>query len=169
MATVATLVMGADGSTSLNGNSEGITSAVDRKRFLARRRKSDCLIIGGNTARSDGYAKTPIPLVILSRSRPKLLAINPAAHWWNLSPADAIIRAQRDFGEKILVEAGISIISELLSLGLIDQLELSVTPVQGGDNRLSADELLHHFKSVERTPVDDTIFYSCTDPIMSQK
>ena len=169
MATVATLVIGTDGSTSLNGNSEGISSAVDRKRFLARRRESDCLIIGGNTARADRYAKTPVPLVILSRSRPELLAINPAAHWWNLSPADAIIRAQRDFGEEILVEAGIAIISELLSLGLIDQLELSVTAAQGGDNRITADELLHHFKHVERTLVDDTIFYSCTDPIMSQK
>jgi riboflavin biosynthesis pyrimidine reductase len=146
--------MGTDGSTSLNGSSEGISSAADRKRFLARRRESDCLIIGGNTARSDRYAKTPVPLVIL---------------WWNISPADAIIRAQRDFGEKILVEAGISILSELLSLGLIDQLELSVTAVQGGDNRLTADELLHRFQNVRRTRIDDTIFYSCTDPIMSQK
>jgi riboflavin biosynthesis pyrimidine reductase len=161
--------MGTDGSTSLHGSSEGISSAADRKRFLARRRESDCLIIGGNTARADRYAKTPVPLVILSRSRPELLAINPAAHWWNISPADAIIRAQRDFGEKILVEAGISILSELLSLGLIDQLELSVTAVQGGDNRLTADELLHRFQNVRRTRIDDTIFYSCTDPIMSQK
>jgi riboflavin biosynthesis pyrimidine reductase len=105
----------------------GISSAEDRKRFLARRRESDCLIIGGNTARSDLYQKTPVPLVILSRTRPELITINRKAHWWNLSPADAVVRAQREFGGRILIEAGLSIIIELLHLGIIDQLELSVT------------------------------------------
>jgi riboflavin biosynthesis pyrimidine reductase len=169
MTTVAMLVLGADGSTSMNGNSKGISSIADRKRFLARRRENDCLIIGGNTARSDGYNKTPVPLVVLSRSRPHLISINPSAHWWNISPADAIVRARAEFGDRILIEAGISIITELLNIGVIDQLELSVTQVQGGENRIAARELLQHFKKIKETQVDDTTFYSCSGPITPPK
>lgn len=169
MATVATLVLGSDGSTSLNGNSEGISSTVDRERFLVRRRLSDCLIIGGNTARSDRYLKTPVPLIILSHSRPDLIGTNPKAHWWNLSPADAAVRAREEFGENVLIEAGISIITELLNLSLIDQLELSVTPVHGGENRIAIEELLQHFTSITKSQIGDTIFYSCSAPIKLQK
>ena len=162
MATVATLVLGIDGSTSLNGNSDGISSRVDHERFLIRRRRSDCLIIGGNTARADRYQRTPVPLVIISRSLPDLISENPLAHWWNLSPANAVLRAREEFGENILIEAGISIITELLSFGAIDQLELSVTPVSGGENRLEIDELLRHFSHINKTQIEDTAFYSCS-------
>jgi len=169
MTTVATLVLGIDGSTSLNGSSDGISSPVDRERFLARRRESNSLIIGGNTARSDRYQKTPVPLVILSRSRPDLIDINPQAHWWNLSPADAVVRARAEFGERIFVEAGISIVTELLKLGVIDQLELSVTGVRGGENRITTKELLQHFEKINETQIGDTTFYSCSEPITSPK
>jgi riboflavin biosynthesis pyrimidine reductase len=169
MATVATLVLGSDGSTSLNGNSEGISSAIDRERFLARRRLSDCLIIGGNTARSDRYVKTPAPLIILSHHRPDLLDANAKAHWWSLSPAEAVVRARREFGENVLIEAGISIITELLNRALIDQFELSVTPIHGGENRISTEELLRHFTIVTKSQTDDTTFYSCSAPIKSLK
>lgn len=163
MATVATLVLGVDGSTSLGGSSDGITSAVDRARFLARRRTSDCLIIGGNTARSERYQKTPVPLVILSRSLPDLISKNPLAHWWNLPPAEAVLRARAQFGIEILIEGGISIITELLDLGAIDQLELSVTQVSGGENRIEISELLRHFSHINKTrnQPEGTTFYSC--------
>ncbi|MEK6648314.1 MAG: dihydrofolate reductase family protein [Actinomycetota bacterium] len=169
MATVATLVLGIDGSTSLGGDSEGVTSPTDRARFLSRRRTSDCLIIGGNTARSDRYQKTPAPLVILSRSLPDLISENPLAHWWNLSPADAVARARAQFGDEILIEAGISIITELLNLGAIDQLELSITQASGGENRIEVHELLKHFTAIDKTEVNDTIFYSCSWPITPPK
>lgn len=169
MATVATLVLGMDGSTSLGGDSEGITSPADRERFLTRRRASDCLIIGGNTARSERYQKTPVPLVILSHSLPDIISKNPLAHWWNLPPGDAVVRARTQFGVEILVEGGISIISELLDLGAIDQLELSVTPASGGENRIAINELLGHFTDINKTQIDDTTFYSCRLPFTSPK
>ncbi|HEX7405475.1 MAG TPA: dihydrofolate reductase family protein [Candidatus Nanopelagicaceae bacterium] len=169
MAIVATLVLGADGSSSIHGNSLGISSSVDRERFLVRRRLSDCLVIGGRTASSDRYQKTPVPLVVLSHSRPDVIDINPKAHWWNLSPAEAVHRAKREFGDRILIEAGVSIISELLDIGMIDQLELSVTQVSGGENRIATEDLLRHFKVVNESQVDDTTFYSCSEPIRTPK
>ena len=67
-------MVGRDGSTSKENSSNGVSSDADRKAFLARRRKVDCILIGGNTARHEPYKQSPVPLVILSRS-----TINPVA------------------------------------------------------------------------------------------
>lgn len=161
----ATLVMGRDGSTSLEGSSAGVTTAADRAQFLARRRQSDVIIIGGNTARNERYRRTPVPLVVLSHSYPEIVGENPRAHWWNLSPVEAVRKAEREFGPSIFIEGGVSMIGQLLSLGLISQLNLSVTPMSGGENRADLTELLSYFTVVEQNEKGDTIFYSCTKPL----
>ena len=85
------------------------------------------------------------------------------SHLWNLSPAEALNRAKEQFGEKILIEAGTSIIIELIDLGLIDQLDLSVTPVTGGDHPVDWKELLNKFAHHTLTTVEDTDFYCATN------
>lgn len=167
MSVRATLVMGTDGSTSFLGNSDGVTSPEDRAQFLANRRQSDVIIIGGNTARHDRYLRTPVPLVVLSRSCPEILGKNPRAQWWNLSPAEAVRKAEKEFGPSILIEGGVSMIDQLLSLGLISQLNLSVTPMSGGENRADLTQLLGHFNVVEQKILNGTIFYSCAEPVES--
>ncbi|MDP1720396.1 MAG: hypothetical protein Q8L08_05285 [Candidatus Nanopelagicaceae bacterium] len=165
MSVHATLVMGADGSTSLLGTSDGVATPADRAQFLAARRQSDVIIVGGNTARHERYRRTPVPLVVLSRSYPEIVGENPKAHWWNLSPIEAVRKAEKEFGPLIFIEAGVSMIRQLLSLGLISQLDLSVTQMTGGENRADLTELLSHFTVVEQNERGDTIFYSCTKPI----
>lgn len=167
MSVHATLVMGTDGSTSFLGNSDGVTSPEDRAQFLAARRESDVIIVGGNTARHDRYLRTPVPLVVLSRSCPEILGANPRALWWNLSPAEAVRKAEKEFGPSIFIEGGISMINQLLSRGLISQLNLSVTPMSGGENRADLAQLLGHFNAVSQKVHNGTSFYSCTDPIAS--
>jgi hypothetical protein len=76
------------------------------KRFLKRRREFDCIIIGGNTARSERYAITPCPLVVISRHKSNVLITNPNAFWWNLEPVQALEKAKREFGPDVLIEAG---------------------------------------------------------------
>jgi riboflavin biosynthesis pyrimidine reductase len=159
---IATLVVGSDGSTSKDGTSRGVSSSVDRARFLERRRQVDAILIGGNTARSEPYRKTPVPVVVISTSMINSLADNRQAYWWNASPREAIERAQRLFGPTILVEAGTSIIIELLELNLIDRLELSVSPVTGGDDRVDYKKLLSYFTSVESEIDGETTFYTAT-------
>jgi riboflavin biosynthesis pyrimidine reductase len=159
---IATLVVGSDGSTSKDGTSRGVSSTVDRARFLARRRQVDAILIGGNTARSEPYRKTPVPVVVISTSMINSLADNRQAYWWNASPSEAIEGAQRLFGPTILVEAGTSIIIELLELGLIDRLELSVSSVTGGDDRVDYKKLLSYFTSVESEIDGETTFYTAT-------
>lgn len=145
MTVTVTLVVGADGSSSKYGNSAGVSSAADRSAFLARRRTADCILIGGNTARTEPYHRTPVPVIVLSKSLINPLADNRLAHCWNTSPVKAVERAISTFGPNIHIEAGASVIRELLNAKLVDALELSITEVTGGENRIDIPDLLSHF------------------------
>ena len=160
MSIVATLVVGSDGSTSKKSRSAGVSSVADRQVFLQRRREVDCIIIGGNTARHEPYNRTPVPLVVISRSLVNPVRGNHLALLWNCSPEQAVKKARIQFGDKILIEGGISMINELIDHGVIDQLELSVTPASGGDERIDWKELLARFSHCTSREVEGTTFYS---------
>jgi len=162
MTVTVTLVTGSDGSTSKGGNSAGVSSAADRTSFLARRRAADCILIGGNTARTEPYQRTPVPVVVISRSLINPLANNRLAHCWNLTPVKALDRAIKTFGPNVHVEAGASIIDELLSAGRVDALELSITEVSGGEDTVDLAKLLSYFSQQSEKIVDGTRFISAS-------
>jgi riboflavin biosynthesis pyrimidine reductase len=162
MTVTVTLVAGSDGSTSKGGNSAGVSSAADRTSFLARRRAADCILIGGNTARTEPYQRTPVPVVVISRSLINPLANNRLAHCWNLTPVKALDRAIKTFGPNVHVEAGASIIDELLSAGRVDALELSITEVSGGEDNVDLAKLLSHFSQQSEKIADGTRFISAS-------
>jgi len=159
MSTVASLVVGADGATTLGGKSRGISSTADRTVFIERRKSFDVIIIGGQTARVEPYASTPVPLVILSRSSINPIPENPSAHMWNLEPAQAIKRANQEFGGKILIEGGTNLLTQMFSEKLIEEFFLTITPVQGGENYINWREILNQFEFVEQSKLDETVFY----------
>ena len=160
MTVTATLVVGKDGSTTKAGRSSGVASPADRERFLTRRRSADCIVIGGNTARTEPYQRTPAPVVVISHSMINALSHNRQAYWWNTTPQAALSRAAQLFGENILVEAGPTLISYLAREGLIDCLELSVTEIEGGENPIDYQSLLKAFSKIEETIVGDTRFFT---------
>ena len=160
MPVFATLVTGCDGSTTKGGSSRAITSGADRSEFLARRRAADFILIGGKTARSEPYHRTPVPVVIASRSMVNALADNRDAHWWNLSPSQALDRGKSKFGSNVLVEGGASFIFELISNGSLDGIYLSVTPESGGEAKIDYQELLAKFSEVTEREVDGTKFFA---------
>ena len=160
MPVIATLVVGADGSTSKNGNSAGVTTELDRTEFLQRRRRADCIIIGGNTARTEPYQRTPVPVVVLSRTLVNPLSGNRLAHCWNLSPVKAVDKALETFGPRIHIEAGATVIEELVAAGRIDELELSITAVRDGEDKLDVEKFLTHFSIIKDQSVDGTRFIS---------
>ena len=157
MSVVATIVVGSDGSTTIAGSSAQVTSHADRAIFLNRRRNVDCIIIGGNTARNEPYAKTPVPLVVISRkTHPQL----PAAHIWNLDPQQALSRAQKEFGNNILIEGGAAFISNLIDHNAIDILELSITPATGGSDIFDFKKYLALATGKTEKRIDQTTFYT---------
>lgn len=156
MTVTVTLVTGSDGSTAKGGNSAGVSSAADRTSFLARRRSADCILIGGNTARIEPYQRTPVPVIVISRSLINPLANNRLAHCWNLAPIRALDRAIKTFGPNVHVEAGVSIIEELISAGRVDALELSITQVKDGEDKIDIAKLLSYFSQQSETTIDGT-------------
>jgi dihydrofolate reductase len=72
----------------------------------------------------------------------------------------AVDKARALFGEKILIEGGISMINELLEHKKIDQLELSVTPATGGEFTIDIKQLLSHFSQIDKREESGTVFYS---------
>lgn len=162
MAVIATLVVGADGSTTKDGTSQGVTSGADRAHFLEYRRLADCIFIGGNTARTEPYTRTPVPVVVISRQVNCPLASNPLALCWNLSPVAGLAKAIEIFGPRIHVEAGASIISELIAASRIDLLELSITSVTGGEMKVAIDALLGAFTIREERMIDGTRLISAS-------
>ena len=160
MSVVATLVVGIDGSTSKESRSAGVSSPADRQVFLQRRREVDCIIVGGNTARHEPYSRTPVPLIVISRSLVNPVQGNHLAHFWNCSPAQAVEKARKQFGDKILIEGGVTMINELIDQSIIDELELSVTSASGGQDRVDWRGLLAKFAHCQSREVDGTTFYS---------
>lgn len=163
MPVIASLVVGSDGSTSKDGRSAGVSSAADRRAFLARRRSADALLIGGNTARNEPYQKTPVPVVIVSKSMLNPLSNNRLAHWWNCDPIEALERAQRLFGQTVVIESGVTIIEELIAAKKVDRLELSVTQVSGGEDVVDYQVLLSKFANVTQRVEEDTTFYTASN------
>ena len=163
MSIVATLVVGSDGSTSKESRSAGVSSPQDRQLFLQRRREVDCIIVGGNTARHEPYNRTPVPLVVISRSLVNPVQGNHLALFWNCSPVAAVEKARKLFGEKILIEGGISMINDLIDNNKIDRLELSVTPATGGEHKIDYKALLARFAHCESREIEGTHFYSASN------
>ena len=158
MSVFASLVVGADGSTSKNGSSSGISTGAVRTTFLARRRNADFILIGGQTARTEPYHRTPVPVVVISHSMLNALADNRLAHWWNLSPVSALEKGRKKFGPNVLVEAGPRIINELIKARVLDGIYLSITSVTEGEDLINLEELLSNFTSIEKDEFQGTLF-----------
>jgi riboflavin biosynthesis pyrimidine reductase len=60
------------------------------------------------------------------------------------------------------VEAGASIIDELLSAGRVDALELSITEVSGGEDKVDFAKLLSYFSQQSEKIADGTRFISAS-------
>jgi len=136
MSVIANLVLGSDGSTTLDGSSKSLSSANDRKRFHELRAQASVILIGGNTARSEPYAVTPVPLVVITKSGdiPESVRSNPMANIWELDPVSAVEKVLNQFGESVLIEGGMKLIEELLVANKIDELYLTLSEKSGGEN-----------------------------------
>jgi riboflavin biosynthesis pyrimidine reductase len=147
MSILANLVLGSDGSTTLGGSSKSLSSAEDRKRFHELRAQASAILIGGNTARTEPYAQTPVPLIVISKSGdiPDNVRKNSMAQIWDLDPINAVEKAQEEFGGNLLVEGGMNLIQELLIANKIDELYLTLSKKSGGENVYDLSALTREF------------------------
>jgi len=161
--TTANLIVGKDGSTTLAGSSIGLSTDEDRRRFHELRSKNDLILIGGNTARREPYKRTPIPLYILTHTKARLQPKNQLVKQFALTPAQMIEELKSSFhpdqsaGINLLVEAGPTLLKQMIEQGLIDNLYLTVNLEKTGENPLSITDLTKGFELISReniTPCD---------------
>ena len=139
MTVVASLVMGRDGSTT---PSHLISNTIDQADFRSRRKLVDCILIGGNTARTEKYENTPVPLVVLTRNSAAFKGSNVKATYLSLEPSEAITQCRALHGTNIGVEVGPHLLLEMLNAHLIDELHLTITDKTGASDIHSPDKFL---------------------------
>ena len=119
---IASLLIDPKGRVRDGVSSRPLSSAEDRQRFLAVRTLADCIVIGRRTSEAESYAKTKVPVVVYSRRT------HPITRW-DLE----LERLQREYGPRIVIEAGPDLLEQLLKEDLIDRLYLTKTSRKSND------------------------------------
>jgi riboflavin biosynthesis pyrimidine reductase len=165
MTVIASIVLGSNGAASLRGGSQGLSTPADRTRFLERHRSASAFIIGKKSAAIESYAKSRVPIFVLTRSSEKLDLTHPLMEQVTVNEnlAEAICRISQSIPGNIVVEAGPSLLLALVEAGAIELLELSISPINGDGDFISIENLLSHFEIVGEEEVDGTRLLQCRD------
>jgi riboflavin biosynthesis pyrimidine reductase len=159
---IANLIVGRDGSTCKNGSSIGLSTPADRKLFHQLRNGSSAILIGGNTARREPYKKTVIPLYIITHSKLRLQPKNQLAKQLNLDPQTAINYILDKIADQpsaqLLIEAGPKLLLELIQIGLVDKLYLTINKNLNGENKIDLNQLTASFKLISTRQEDGCEF-----------
>ena len=157
---LANLIVGRDGSTTRGGSSTGLSSPEDRKRFHALRARASCILIGGQTARTEPYYSTPVPLYVMTHGElPDAVAANPLARVINANIIGALsaITATED-GRRILIESGPAPLHIALHLKKVDELYITIANNLDGENRIEVRTLTKGYEVVERVDIGEDTF-----------
>jgi riboflavin biosynthesis pyrimidine reductase len=163
MTVIASLVVGSNGASSLEGRSHGLSTQADRARFLARHRSASAFIIGKKSAAIESYSASRVPIFIFTRSTERLNLPHPLMQQVtvdrNLAEITQLIdlRIEGD----IVVEAGASLLAALIDVGVIEILELSISPIAGDGDFINLTELLSSFEILSDLDVDGTRLLEC--------
>lgn len=112
-----------DGRATIEGRSGPIGSETDTAMLVGLRKRFDTVMIGAGTKRAEGYERISRPLIVVES--------NPDGR-----PADlvALLREQREQGVRaLLCEGGPRLFGSLQTLGLVDELFLTIAPKLSGD------------------------------------
>lgn len=157
---LANLIVGGDGSTTRGGSSTGLSSPEDRKRFHALRARASCILIGGQTARTEPYYSTPIPLYVMTHGElPLAVSDNPYAQVIHSNIIGALSAlSSTDDGRSILIESGPAPLQIALHLKKVDELFITIANKLVGENRIDLVTLTKGYEEVERTDIGDDTF-----------
>ena len=154
----ANLVIAVDGATTLGGGSSGLSAPADRARFHQLRSEFKAILIGGNTARSEPYAKTPIPLIVLTHlPLTGAVTANPLAIAWNISLPDAVALALTNYGD-LLIEAGPVLLRSAMASHLLSEIYITLSDRRGGENPVELAEFIQGGVEISRQPFDGGVF-----------
>lgn len=163
MTVIASLVVGSNGAASLHGSSRGLSTPPDRARFLKRHRGAAAFIVGKKSAVSESYSTSQVPIFIFTRLLEKLELPHPMMQQITVDRdlAEITQRIDQRVAGDIVVEAGPALLMALVEVGVINTLELSITPIEGDGDFISLEELLSYFEIVSEEDIDGTRLLQC--------
>ena len=130
----ANMVTSADGAaTGASGRSGSINNAVDKVVFDHLRATADVIVVGAGTARIEGYGPADRPIVVVSRHDEVPETLRGAPEGMVLvRPLDDAVAFKRDLVERgwatILCEGGPTLLGDLLTAGVVDELCTTTVP-----------------------------------------
>jgi len=149
-----------DGAATVDGVSEGLGSAGDRRVFQVLRALADVVLVGHGTAAAEGYRAVPgsstVGRIRASIGRPAPLPIAVVSRRASLDPTSRLVTAAEastvlvcgdydvdlpqaldglaELGhEQVLCEGGPALFRAALASGVVDELDLSLAPSLVGD------------------------------------
>lgn len=163
MAIIATLVMGSNQATSQGGKSAPLSTPADRERFLQLHRSASAFIIGKNSAAAESYRFTKIPIFVLSRDSTPIPLSHPMMQQVNVGEnlGDVVRRIAQGVTGDLVVEAGPSLLMALIDENIIENLHLSITPIEGDGNYVELDSLMDTFEIVQDEMAEGTRLLQC--------
>jgi dihydrofolate reductase len=163
MALIATLVVGANQATTLDGKSAPLSTPPDRARFLALHRNAGAIITGKESAAVEDYSKTEVPILIFTRNSERLHFDHPLMQQVtvdrNLSEISRVLDS-RIKGD-VVIEAGPRLLMALISVGAVDKLFLSISEIAGDGNFIDTQALLADFLIEGDETIEGTRLLEC--------
>lgn len=158
MAVIATLVVGANHATSLGGLSAPLSTPADRARFLTLHRRAGAIIIGRESAAIENYQRTKVPIFVYSRNSAPLTFSHPLMQQVtvdrNLGELTKVLD-ERIVGD-IVIESGASLLVALIKTGVVDEIELTLSPIAGDGHFVDPKELLQGFEIIADETIEGT-------------
>lgn len=130
---VSTVDGSAQGADGLTGS---INNEVDLAVFQKLRDAADIIIVGGGTARAEGYGAVETPMVVVSASGalPETMRDAPPGkirlhHGGDADDLRGLVKELHDEGHQhILCEGGPALLGDLVRAGVVDELCVTITP-----------------------------------------
>jgi dihydrofolate reductase len=139
-----------------NGDSDWV-SPIDEKLFIGRAQEASCVVIGKQTFEQYYGTIYPIPsalnIVLSSDADVSEIKGTVVAH----SPTEAVALAQKSGYQRMLIAGGARTSKAFLDDGLVNEIFLSVHPIELGEGMKPFDDLSKNknYKLVETKSLND--------------
>jgi riboflavin biosynthesis pyrimidine reductase len=130
------------------GSSRDISNEIDLAHLIKLRSQADAIVVGGETARIEGYKPSTRFETYVFTSLPTHTELRPLKFSGDAELSDRLSELKA-LHNRVLSECGPSLLNQFLKLGEIDQLFLTVT-FEGKPDPLAVEDIAKSVLALDR-------------------